>query len=68
MVKSGTDDMLLCKISGPWPLNDQNELTELREPKEACHWTVPLVTITIEYGGTAPDAPLDKLIEVQKAA
>ena len=58
-VKTGTDDLLLCQKTGPF----------LVEKDDAeCQWTVPLVTISIEYGDTAPDAALDKLIEIQKAA
>merc|ERR1711860_352133 len=56
-VKTGTDDLLLCQKTGP---------LELDADEFKCKWTVPLVTISIEYGDTAPDAALDKLIEIQK--
>jgi len=59
-VKTGTDDLLLCEKNGP--------LSALAEDDMECQWTAPLVTISIEYGDTAPDAALDKLIEIQKAA
>ena len=58
-VKTGTDDLLLCEKNGA--------LNALEADDAKCQWTVPLVTITIEYGDTAPDAALDKLIEIQKA-
>ena len=58
-VKTGTDDLLLCEKNGPF--------VEFVEDDDTCKWTVPLVTISIEYGDTAPDAALDKLIEIQKA-
>ena len=58
-VKTGTDDLLLCEKTGP--------LDALEADDADCQWTVPLVTISIEYGDTAPDAALDKLIEIQKA-
>ena len=59
-VKTGTDDLLLCEKNGA--------LDALEEDDAECQWTVPLVTISIEFGATAPDAPLKKLIEIQKAA
>ena len=59
-VKTGTDDLLLCEKNGP--------LSALPEDDMECQWTAPLVTISIEYDDTAPDAALDKLIEIQKAA
>ena len=58
-VKTGTDDLLLCEKTGP--------LSALEADDADCQWTEPLVTISIEYGDTAPDAALDKLIEIQKA-
>ena len=58
-VKTGTDDLLLCEKNG--------QLAALEEDDGTCQWTVPLVTISIEYGETAPDAALVKLIEIQKA-
>ena len=58
-VKTGTDDLLLCEKNGA--------LDALAADDAECQWTVPLVTISIEYGDTAPDAALDKLIEIQKA-
>ena len=58
-VKTGTDDLLLCQKTGPFVL--------LAEPDKDCTWTTPLVTLSIEYGSTAPDAALEKLIEIQKA-
>ena len=57
-VKTGTDDLLLC---------EKNGAVGLATDDADCQWTVPLVTISIEYGDTAPDAALDKLIEIQKA-
>ena len=58
-VKTGTDDLLLCEKNGA--------LNALEADDAKCQWTVPLVTISIVYGDTAPDAALDKLIEIQKA-
>ena len=58
-VKTGTDDLLLCEKNGA--------LEALTADDAECQWTVPLVTISIEVGDTAPDAALDKLIEIQKA-
>ena len=59
-VKTGTDDLLLCEKTGP--------LSALEADDADCQWTEPLVTISIEYGATAPDMVLKKLIEIQKAA
>ena len=58
-VKTGTDDLLLCEKNGA--------VDELAADDGDCQWTVPLVTISIEYGATAPDSALEKLIEIQKA-
>ena len=58
-VKTGTDDLLLCEKTGP--------LDALVEDESKCTWTTPLVTISIEYGSTAPDMALKKMIEIQKA-
>ena len=58
-VKTGTDDLLLCQRTGP--------LTALAADDTDCQWTVPLVTVHIHYGATAPTKVLDKLIEIQKA-
>ena len=58
-VKTGTDDLLICQRTGP---------LELTEDDTDCQWTVPLVTISVTYADTAPDAALEKLIEIQKAA
>ena len=59
-VKTGTDDLLLCEKTGP--------LSALEADDADCQWTEPLVTISIEYGATAPDMALKKMIEIQKAA
>ena len=59
-VKTGTDDLLLCQKTGP--------LDALEADDADCQWTEPLVTISIEYGATAPDMALKKMIEIQKAA
>ena len=57
-MKTGTDDLLLCQKTGPM---------ELEEDDADCHWTFPLVTVSIQYGDTAPDTALTGLIEILKA-